>query len=60
MVIKKITIRFVAFGSDFTRRPIAHTCGAVLEIPHNYDTFLQLRTEFNSVLESNIWVMDIA
>lgn len=52
---------FVEFQemSDFTRRPIGHTCGNILEIAESYENFPDFRSEFNAVLESNIWVMDI-
>ncbi|KAL3978283.1 fumarate hydratase, class II [Sarotherodon galilaeus] len=43
----------------FQRRPVAHTCGCVLELPINYDRYPDFRSEMNSVLESNVWVMDI-
>lgn len=45
--------------ADFTRRPIGCTCGMVLELSDSYDNFPQFHAEFNCVLESNIWVMDI-
>lgn len=43
----------------FQRRPVAHTCGCVLELSINYDSYPDFRSEMNSVLESNVWVMDI-
>jgi len=49
----------LTYQTDFTRRPIGHTCGMVLELSDSYDNFPQFRAEFNCVLESNIWVMDI-
>ena len=42
------------------RRPVAHTCGNVLELPISYTDYPEFRSEFNSVLDSAIWVMDIA
>ncbi|KAK5862890.1 hypothetical protein PBY51_018241 [Eleginops maclovinus] len=41
------------------RRPIGHTCAFVLEVSDSYDNFPDFRSEFNAVLDSNIWVMDI-
>ena len=41
------------------RRPIAHTCGRVLELALTYENFPEFRCEMNAVLASNIWVMDI-
>lgn len=48
-----------AVMSDFTRRPIGRTCGMFLQLCENYENFPDFRAEFNAVLESNIWVMDI-
>ncbi|KAM9717484.1 uncharacterized protein ACNS7B_021134 [Menidia menidia] len=45
--------------TSFTRRPIGHTCGMLLELSDSYDSFPDFRSEFNSNLESNVWVMDI-
>ncbi|KAK0142181.1 hypothetical protein N1851_020117 [Merluccius polli] len=54
----KIQVVFTKM-SDFSRRPIGHTCGFVLEVSDSYDNFPDFRSEFNAVLDSNIWVMDI-
>ncbi|XP_038147514.1 uncharacterized protein LOC119787622 [Cyprinodon tularosa] len=45
--------------TDFTRRPVGHTCGSILQIADSYENFPDFRSEFNAVLESNVWVMDI-
>ncbi|KAL0161727.1 hypothetical protein M9458_045452 [Cirrhinus mrigala] len=58
VVTEAIQVEFT-IQTDFTRRPIGHTCGMVLELSDSYDNFPQFRAEFNCVLESNIWVMDI-
>lgn len=50
---------------DFTqldglqRRPIAHTCGCVLELPSTYDSYMELRAEFSNVLAKGKWQNDI-
>ncbi|XP_030609353.1 uncharacterized protein LOC115797005 [Archocentrus centrarchus] len=51
----------VAFNEleGFQRRPVAHTCGCVLELSINYDSYPDFSSEMNRVLESNVWVMDI-
>ncbi|XP_063426966.1 uncharacterized protein LOC134710525 [Mytilus trossulus] len=54
----KITIEFFE-SKGFTRSPIAHTCGRVLQIPSTYDTYPSFRSEFNYLLNSKVWVMDI-
>lgn len=56
--IFEIQVEFTV-QADFTRRPIGCTCGMVLELSDSYDNFPQFHAEFNCVLESNIWVMDI-
>ncbi|ROL43003.1 hypothetical protein DPX16_5556 [Anabarilius grahami] len=53
-----ISVEFAKM-SDFTRRPIGRTCGMFLHLCENYDNFPDFRSEFNDVLESNIWIMDI-
>ncbi|CAI5686053.1 unnamed protein product [Oreochromis niloticus] len=45
--------------TEFTRRPVGHTCGNVLQLANSYENFPDFRSEFNAVLESNVWVMDI-
>ncbi|KAL2076434.1 hypothetical protein ACEWY4_027962 [Coilia grayii] len=58
IICSKIKVIFTKM-SYLSGRPIGHTCGCVLELPESYDNFPQFRSEFNKVLESNIWVMDI-
>lgn len=45
--------------SDFTRRPVAHTCGRTLELGNNFENYATFRTEFKNALDAGIWVMDI-
>ncbi|KAL4008656.1 hypothetical protein ACER0C_002508 [Sarotherodon galilaeus] len=45
--------------TEFTRRPVGHTCGNVLQLANSYENFPDFRSKFNAVLESNVWVMDI-
>ena len=47
--VNKISVQFTSL-EGFEWRPIAHTCGAVLELPRMYESFPQLRQEFNSIL----------
>ena len=54
---KKIAVRFVV-QTEFTRR-IPHTCSCVLELSYDFKNYMDFRSEFNGVLESNVWVMDI-
>ncbi|CAL8311562.1 unnamed protein product [Lota lota] len=42
-----------------SRRPVAHTCGAVLELPCTYSTYPEFRTEFDCVLSGDCFTMDI-
>ena len=41
------------------RRPIAHTCGGVLELPSTYQRYTELRAEFSNVLAKEKWQNDI-
>ncbi|XP_057688452.1 uncharacterized protein LOC130913681 [Corythoichthys intestinalis] len=59
LVTAGIQIEFIVL-TTFTRRPIGRTCTMILQLPDTYDHFPDFRSEFNSILESNIWVMDIA
>lgn len=53
-----IEVSFVKV-EGLARRPIAHTCSSLLELPKQYENFLKFRTEFISILNANIWIMDI-
>lgn len=55
---KTIIINFTQI-QGFQRRPVAHTCGCVLELSVFYDSYPDFRSEINKVLECNVWVMDI-
>lgn len=55
---KNIIINFTQI-EGFQRRPVAHTCGCVLELSVHYDNYPDFSSEMNKVLESNVWVMDI-
>lgn len=57
LVSEKITVSFVNV-TGLAKRPVAHTCSSLLELPKVYDSFPQFRSEFNAVLESNYWEMD--
>ncbi|KAK3084031.1 hypothetical protein FSP39_007063 [Pinctada imbricata] len=54
-----ITVNLVDL-TGISRRPVAHTCGRVLEIPKTYESYVIFKCEMNAVLNSNVWVMDIA
>ena len=47
-------------NADFTkleglgRRPIAHTCSCVLELPSTYDSYAEFRAEFTNVLARKV------
>lgn len=46
--------------SGLARRPLAHTCSNQLELPHNYNTFLEFVQEWTVLLgnEDYCWSMD--
>lgn len=56
---RKISLQFKNC-TGMQRTPVAHTCSGILEIDLTYDNFPEFRSEMNSVLNSNIWVMDFA
>lgn len=47
--VDKIGIMFTVVDG-LARRPVAHTCGPVLELPVTYGSYPELRTEFDSIL----------
>lgn len=55
----KITVEFKD-NVGFQRTPVAHTCSGVLELDKSYENYPDFRSEFNSVLVSNYWIMDFA
>jgi hypothetical protein len=58
MLFEHIQISFTQLDGA-QRRPIAHTCNFLLELPSTYQSFPELREEFNNILESNSWEIDI-
>ncbi|XP_072291357.1 uncharacterized protein [Eucyclogobius newberryi] len=58
LVSSCIMVEFVV-QTAFTRRPIGRTCASLLHLPDSYDNFPDFRSEFNSILDANIWIMDI-
>lgn len=56
--IMKISVEF-SNTTGIQRMPIAHTCSGQLQISTNYEDYVDFRSEMNSVLASNIWIMDI-
>lgn len=53
----KIKIQFTN-TTGLLKTPIAHTCSSTLELPTEYESFIQFRSEMNNLLQSNIWVMN--
>lgn len=59
MSVKSMTIEFRDM-SGIARRPIAHTCGPVLELPSTYASYREFRSKWQSVLSSGYLSMDFA
>ena len=59
IIVTKLEVSFVYMESEFCRRPVAHTCGPLLELPSTYRNFPELRSEFTNILKSSDWEMDI-
>ncbi|MEQ2226848.1 hypothetical protein ILYODFUR_031510 [Ilyodon furcidens] len=51
----------VTFNAEtgFGRRPVAHTCGAIIDVPYIYSSSPEFRAEFDSILANNFLLMDI-
>lgn len=47
----KIEITFTNLDG-LSRRPVAHTCGCVLELPSTYQSYVELVEDFSSVLNA--------
>ncbi|XP_032409601.1 uncharacterized protein LOC116721178 [Xiphophorus hellerii] len=56
--VDKILICFNT-ETGLNRRPVARTCGATLELPCTYSSYPDFRTEFDNILSSNYFEMDI-
>lgn len=52
-----ITVHFIE-TNDFQCRPQASTCGCFLNLPINYQHCPDLRSDFNAILNSSVWVVD--
>ena len=55
----KVQVTFIK-SEGLASRPIAHTCGPVLELPSTYTNFVELREEFTNILNKDKWEIDIA
>ena len=56
--VESIKIEFTKL-EGLERRPIAHTCSCVLELPSTYDSYTEFRAEFSNVLAKEKWQNDI-
>lgn len=58
---ENITVQFNAL-TGLARRPIAHTCSSLLELPCTYTSYLEFEREFKLVLSADrtsyTWIMD--
>ena len=59
LCVESIEVTFTDLDGA-ARRPVAHTCGSVLELPTTYQSFPQLRQEMNAIFSSEYWDIDIA
>lgn len=58
LCVPTIHVQFTELDG-IARRPIAHTCGSVLELPSTYDEYTEFRPEFSNVLAKEKWQNDI-
>ena len=56
--VPKIQVDFTKL-EGFQRRPIAHVCGCVVELPSTYDSYAEFRAEFTNILAKEKWQNDI-
>lgn len=59
IAITEINVEFTK-TTGLARRPVAHTCGPMLELPSTYTSYREFRSEWQSVLASGYLAMDIA
>ncbi|XP_074659475.1 uncharacterized protein LOC141912160 [Tubulanus polymorphus] len=55
---QKIDVTFTKVDG-LQRAPVARTCAQILELPETYDEYVELKQEFDNILQSNVWVMDV-
>ena len=58
MISNQIEIAFTKL-EGVACRPISHTCEPLLELPSTYSNFVELREQFNNILNKGNWEMDI-
>lgn len=58
LIESKIEVQFIE-TSEFEKRPQSHTCASILKVPVGYHNYPELRSDFNSVLRTSVWVMDV-
>ncbi|XP_029993432.1 uncharacterized protein LOC115421612 [Sphaeramia orbicularis] len=58
IAVDKIIVSFNR-ETGLNRRPVSHTCGQMLEVPCTYSSYPDFRTEFDNILASSCWEMDI-
>jgi hypothetical protein len=58
LIVENLTITFVKLDG-LHKRPVAHTCGPVLELPSTFQDFCELRECFNNILAKSDWEIDI-
>lgn len=58
LCVDKLQIDFTT-SEGLSRRPVAHTCGPLLELPSTYSSFPEFREEWNALLSSGVWDIDI-
>ena len=54
LCVESIEVTFTDLDGT-ARRPVAHTCRSVLELPTTYQSFPQFRQETNAIFSSEYW-----
>ena len=58
IIAEHIKVSFNAL-TGLARRPIAHTCDCLLELPSTYQSFLEFRLEFSTILADKEFSWDM-
>lgn len=59
--LQQVTITYHSDSHECTRRPVSHTCSAVLSLPTSYatTTFSTFNKEFQNILDNSaLWAFD--
>ena len=59
IMCSSIRVTFIKDQTEFSRRPIAHSCRPTLELPSTSHNFCEFREEFSNIISQNMLGLDI-